>query len=83
MGAPVQNHHGHAQGNANPEASREVAEFVAFLGVRRDGDRLQGHAANWAVSRPRLTHLRVHRARVLHTGHVSLLHLRRRRGLNV
>ena len=62
----------HRQRRANPEAPRHVAQLgtLALLGRRQH--RLQRHAADGAVARTHLAHLRVHRAGVLDLALVAL-----------
>ena len=54
------------QRQADPEAPRHVAQLGIVFFLRGDRARLQRHAANRAMPRPRPHNFRMHRAGVLH-----------------
>lgn len=60
----LQHEHGRGERKADPEAPGEVHQLRVRPGVLGRHVRLQGHAADRAVARPDLAHLRVHRASV-------------------
>src|SRR2546423_8685994 len=61
----LEQEHGEGQRQANPEAAGHVPQLGPFAALCRRQYRLQRHAADGAVARAHLAHLRVHRAGVL------------------
>ena len=64
MAAHLQGENRKREDEPDPEPARHIREFGVRRGVRRDEDRLQGHATDRARSRADLADLGVHRAGV-------------------